>query len=147
LPNADIQYLNLSDLISINRHAIQWFGGYYVKEGNNIRTPGSLDHCLLIIQGLYSVDPYPTIFQKAAFMWHRIASAQIFFDGNKRTATIAALSFLQLNGYVIEASDNEIVDVTLAMATKEIDIEQVTLWIEDRAKAKERNTWRRRSNR
>lgn len=80
-------------------------------------------------------------------MWHRIASAQIFFDGNKRTATIAALSFLQLNGYVIEASDNEIVDVTLAMATKEIDIEQVTLWIEDRAKAKERNTWRRRSNR
>lgn len=131
----------------MNRHAIQWYGGFYMKAGNNMRTPESLDHCLLVIQGLYSFDPYPTLFQKAAYLWHRIASAQIFFDGNKRTATIAALSFLQLNGYAIAAHDSEIVDLTLAMATKDIDIEQVSSWIEERAFPRKRDTWPRPSNR
>lgn len=41
---------------------------------------------------------------------HGIAETQPFLDGNKRTALIAMLAFLELNGFTIEATDRELAD-------------------------------------
>ena len=40
----------------------------------------------------------------AAYAFH-IAERQAFFDGNKRTALMAALVFLRLNGFTVDATD------------------------------------------
>ena len=47
---------------------------------------------------------------QAAVLAHGIAETQLFVDGNKRTALVAMLSFLELNGQRIHASDRELAD-------------------------------------
>jgi death on curing protein len=39
---------------------------------------------------------------------HGIAETQPFVDGNKRTALIAMLTYLELNGYTLSAADPEL---------------------------------------
>ena len=41
---------------------------------------------------------------------HGIAEAQPFVGGNKRTALVAMLTFLEINGYRVEATDRELAD-------------------------------------
>ena len=45
---------------------------------------------------------------QAAVLAHGIAETQPFVDGNKRTALIAMLTFLELNGYKLSATDPEL---------------------------------------
>ena len=47
---------------------------------------------------------------------HRIAETQPFIDGNKRTALIAMLTFLEINGYRVEATDRELADWILGFS-------------------------------
>ncbi len=43
-----------------------------------------------------------------AVLAHGIAETQPFVDGNKRSALIAMLTFLELNGYQLSATDPEL---------------------------------------
>jgi death-on-curing protein len=45
---------------------------------------------------------------QAAVLAHGIAEGQPFFDGNKRTALVALLTFLAINGTTTLASDGEL---------------------------------------
>jgi death on curing protein len=47
---------------------------------------------------------------QAAVLAHGIAEAQAFVDGNKRTALIAMLTFLEVNGWAVSAKDPELAD-------------------------------------
>ena len=41
---------------------------------------------------------------------HGIAQAQAFIDGNKRVALVSMLTFLELNGHRVRATDRELAD-------------------------------------
>ena len=45
---------------------------------------------------------------QAALILCGIAETQPFIDGNKRTALVVALTFLELNGFVIDLSEDEL---------------------------------------
>ncbi|HTB51120.1 MAG TPA: Fic family protein [Solirubrobacteraceae bacterium] len=47
---------------------------------------------------------------QAAVLAHGIAEGQPFIDGNKRTALVAMLTFLEINGLRVAASDPELAD-------------------------------------
>lgn len=47
----------------------------------------------------FGTEIYPDIWSKAAAYIHSVASTQYFTDGNKRTAWLAAMTFLTLNGH------------------------------------------------
>jgi death on curing protein len=53
---------------------------------------------------------------QAAVLAHGIAEGQQFIDGNKRTALIAMLVFLEVNGWRVEASDPELADWILSFS-------------------------------
>lgn len=53
---------------------------------------------------------------QAAVLAHGIAEGQFFIDGNKRLALVAMLTFLEVNGYRVEASDPEFADWILEFA-------------------------------
>ena len=53
---------------------------------------------------------------QAAVLAHGIAESQCFIDGNKRTALIAMLVFLEINGWRVEASDPELADLILSFS-------------------------------
>lgn len=75
---------------------------------------------------------YPTVQLKAAALLHSIASTQSFFDGNKRTAWLAAEHFLELNGAPLrEFPVSHAEAFVLAVATGVFSIEQAAEWFED----------------
>lgn len=53
---------------------------------------------------------------QAAVLAHGVAEGQQFIDGNKRTALIAMLVFLEINGWRVEASDPELADWILSFS-------------------------------
>ena len=51
-----------------------------------------------------------------------------FLDGNKRTAYVVADAFLDLNGYAMEVSDDEVVNTMLAVASGVMLEDQLANW-------------------
>ena len=54
---------------------------------------------------------------QAAVLAHGIAESQAFIDANKRLALVAMLTFLELNGYRVEASDPDLADWMLSFSS------------------------------
>lgn len=52
---------------------------------------------------------------QAAVLAHGIAEGQLFIDGNKRTAPIAMLTFLEINEVQVVATDPELADWILSL--------------------------------
>jgi death-on-curing protein len=53
---------------------------------------------------------------QAAVLAHGIAESQLFIDGNKRTALVAMLTFLEINGLRVKASDPELAEWILSFS-------------------------------
>ena len=58
----------------------------------------------------------PTSHIRPTALAHAIAEGQQFIDGNKRTALVAMLTFLEINGLRVEASDQELADWILSFS-------------------------------
>jgi death on curing protein len=54
---------------------------------------------------------------QAAVLAHGIAEGQQFIDANKRTALIAMLTFLEINGWVVRATDPELADWIISFSS------------------------------
>jgi death-on-curing protein len=52
----------------------------------------------------------------AAYLFH-IVKNHAFLDGNKRTALVAALVFLDINGVSLERDDERLYELTMAAAS------------------------------
>jgi len=63
----------------------------------------------------------PTVHELAAAYLFGLARNHAFVDGNKRTAIVAAGSFLILNGYALTANDGTLYTFVMAVAAGEID--------------------------
>jgi death-on-curing protein len=55
---------------------------------------------------------------QAAVLAHSIAESQSFLDGNKRLALVAMLTFLEVNGYIVPASDRELADWIIGLSAE-----------------------------
>lgn len=73
----------------------------------------------------------PDIFELAAAYLYGLVRNHPFSDGNKRTGFLAAFTFLLLNGFLIEASQADIIAFVLAVAAGEIDEEGATRFSRD----------------
>ena len=77
----------------------------------------------------FGQEAYPTLIDKAAALLHALAAHHLFFDGNKRTATQAAVRFLALNGLQPTWDEAEIYDFVLEVAQNQHDVEAVAAWL------------------
>ncbi|MGC9933786.1 type II toxin-antitoxin system death-on-curing family toxin [Priestia aryabhattai] len=123
----DIRYLDLEDLEALHDQALEDYGGI----------PGRPEHKLEGIlempkAGFLDYEKYPSIIEKAAVYLYYLASGHAFSDGNKRTSYAATFVFLDLNGYDLEATDDEIYDFVLSIANSETrpSFEVAVQWIE-----------------
>jgi death on curing protein len=72
----------------------------------------------------------PSIFDLAASYAFGIVKNHPFLDGNKRVGFMAAYTFLGVNGYMLEAPEEEAVLQTLGLAAGEISAEEFSAWLE-----------------
>jgi len=63
----------------------------------------------------------------AAYGWG-LATSHPYRDGNKRISFLAMAVFTELNGYVLEAAEEEVVQVMLAVAGRKCTEEELADW-------------------
>ena len=99
---------------------------------------GIRDESLLesAIENVYAtfdgIELYPTKEEKAARLGFSLISNHAFVDGNKRIGIYIMLSFLELNGVRIEASNDEVYELGMKVAEGKADFSYILEWIRAR---------------
>jgi death on curing protein len=124
-----MRYLNYSELIFINGKLLNDDGIIAGKQ--KVR-----DIDLLLAAearpraSAFGQDAYSTLPEKAAALLHSIARNHPFKDGNKRTATVAALFMLEVNGHRARWNPEEALVVILAIAEGQQTMEYFAEWLQ-----------------
>jgi death on curing protein len=75
---------------------------------------------------VFGNDAYPSIHTKAAAMLQSIARNHALVDGNKRTAWLATYVFYDLNGYELDApNDDDPVALMLDVVTEHLEVDEI----------------------
>jgi len=123
-----IRWLLEETLTAIHHRQIAEHGG---SEG--LRDEGLLMSALARPQNLLAYgEPAPDLASLAAAYAYGIARNHPFVDGNKRTALVAARTFLILNGVDLEATQDDKVLAFLSLAEDAISEEELANWIRQR---------------
>lgn len=72
---------------------------------------------------------FPSKEEKAARLCIGLISNHAFVDGNKRIGVYVMLTFLEVNGIRLQANDDELVEIGLAMAESKMKYEELLQWI------------------
>ena len=86
----------------------------------------ALENCFATFDG---VELYPTKEEKAARLGYSLISNHAFVDGNKRIGVYIMLSFLELNGIRLEATNEDVIGVGLSVADGSMKYEELLAWV------------------
>lgn len=75
---------------------------------------------------LWGRDAYPTLNQKAAALLESVVRNHALVDGNERLGWLATIVFMDLNGQWLEAPDDDVYDLVMAVASGSVDLQQIT---------------------
>ena len=132
---AQIVWLLEETVIAIHQRQISEHGG---SEG--LRDEGLLASALARPPNVLAyAQPLPDLAVLAAAYAYGIARNHPFVDGNKRTALVAARTFLLLNGVNLEANQDEKYLTFLQLAQGTLAEEQLADWIRKRIQQRSRN--------
>ena len=95
-----------------------------------VRDEGLLDSALDSAFATFDgVELYSSKEEKAAKLGYSLISNHAFVDGNKRIGVYVMLSFLELNGIHVEASDKDVVSLGLGVADGSMGQNDILDWI------------------
>lgn len=124
----DVHFLSVEDVLAIHANTIGVEGG-----SPGLRDAGLLESAVLMPQQQFGGDYLHRglATMAAAYLFH-IAQNHSFYDGNKRTAVLAALVFLDVNGVDALPEPDELEQATLAVAAGEMSKEELVDWMKAR---------------
>lgn len=82
-----------------------------------------------IFQTFYEKELYPTIEEKGARLGFNLISNHAFLDGNKRIGMLVMMTFLEVNGIQIVCTDDDIVEIALAVASGKVIYKELLDWV------------------
>lgn len=94
-----------------------------------LRDENLLESALARPRMRFDNEPDSDLAALAASFAFGLAKNHAFVDGNKRVAFAALFTFLGVNGLELEATENDAVRTLLALASGEIDENQLGAWI------------------
>jgi len=115
-------WLERFDVEAFHAMQVAEFGGL-----DGLRDAGGLESALARPRNLVAYGK-PSAFDLAAAYAFGIAKNHPFVDGNKRTAFVASAVFLELNGYELQASEEDVVLTFLALAAGEMSEARLAKW-------------------
>lgn len=123
--NKDPLWLSLTEVLAVHEKLLALHGGAV-----GVRDQGLLESAMARPQNLW-VYEHADISTLAAAYADGIVSNHPFVDGNKRTGFVAAALFLESNGVEFTAPEEEVVTMTLGLASKNISPTQYAQWLKD----------------
>lgn len=120
-------YLSEVDILALHYAAVGRYGGLA-----GVRDRAALESCLAQPRtAVFGTERFASAAEKAAAYCFFVAHLHPFHDGNKRTAFLASLHFLRVNG-VPAAFDEEIMfRAIMAVARGECNVEELTKVFEE----------------
>ena len=111
--NQEPVFLTLAENLEIHAYQIGHFGG-----SDGIRSRELLESAIGIPSSSFGgAYLHPTVPEMAAAYLFHLVENHPFLDGNKRVGAMSALVFLELNEYDFDATDDELTDVVLQVAS------------------------------
>lgn len=116
-------WIDREDCLALHEQSISLFGG-----SSGIRDEGLMDSALNRPRQHFSYGSGDLFFLAASIAFG-IVKNHPFIDGNKRTGFLCAAVFLETNGYSFQATEEEVVERTLALAAGAIGENEYTEWL------------------
>lgn len=114
--NGAPEFLEVEDVLDLHAQQLVIYGG-----GFGVRDRSLLESAVAMPKaGFGGQFVHGDLFEMAAAYAFHIAQNQPFIDGNKRTALLAALVFLDLNGVVIKDPQEVLYDAMIAIAERRL---------------------------
>lgn len=76
----------------------------------------------------FGADAYPELSDKIAALFHSLVRNHPFTDGNKRTATVAALFMAEINGQRLAWDEAEALELIVGTAETSTDVPELAAW-------------------
>ncbi|WP_283618299.1 type II toxin-antitoxin system death-on-curing family toxin [Ligilactobacillus hohenheimensis] len=137
IENCKMNYLTVNDIIHLNEDAQSLFEEEGIYGVAGLKDRGIVETAVNNIgknSVIFGEDQFPTISQKAAHLWFKLARYQAFNNGNKRTGLLVALNFLENNNYHVQYEElkldkNYFYVVSKKIATGEWDEQKIREFI------------------
>lgn len=121
------EWIELNFVFAVHKRQIAEHGGT-----DGLRDEGLLLSALARPQNLLAYGEDADAAALAASYAFGIAKNHPFVDGNKRTALVVAITFLNLNGSDLDAPLSEIYTQFLGLAEGSISEEDLAMWLRQR---------------
>lgn len=125
-------WVTIRTALAIHDQQIDEHGG---REG--VRDLAQLKAALARPQNLLAYStPEPDLAALAAAYAYGIDKAQAFYEGNKRTSAVVTETFLNRNGFELEARNAEIQEAWTALGDGSLSEKDMAAWIRARLRAR-----------
>lgn len=122
-----VLFLELDQVLALHVDQIQRYGG---RAG--VRDLALLESAVAVAKASYGgAYLHGTLAEMAAAYLFHIAQNHPFLDGNKRTAAAAAFMFLYLNDRLLTCSEDELVEMTVGVASGETTKAELAVFLSD----------------
>ena len=121
-----IKFVTLAQAKAIHEQQLSLFGGT-----TGIIDEGKLESALYRPVNIANYNPDASMWELAAALGYGIAINHPFVDGNKRTAFIVMAVFLEINQIRLIASEVDVVNTMLGIATGTTSEKMLSDWLKE----------------
>ncbi len=124
----NVRFLGLEQVVAMHLDLIERYGG-----AAGLRDLGLLESAIaapeVSFDGTYLHGTLPEM--AAAYLYH-LAQNHAFIDGNKRVAAASMFMFLYLNELELDCTEDELVDLTVNVASSKITKAEIAVFLSSR---------------
>lgn len=121
--------LTKTEVLAIHRRSLEEFGG-----SDGIRDEGAFESALVAVENRILYENADVLACAATYAYH-LTMAHAFVDGNKRVGAATMRVFLLVNEVEVNASEDELYDLFIGIASGEIRRDAVEEWLKQRVSA------------
>ncbi len=130
---ADPTFLTLDEVLALHDDQLRRYGGT-----TGLRDLGLLSSALGTVSATFDGQfLHQSLSEMAAAYLFHITQNHPFLDGNKRVGLAAALVFLWLNDFEVEADDDELTDLVMGVAEGRVTKAEVAVFLKQHANVRQ----------
>ncbi len=121
--------LTKTEVLALHRRSLDEFSG-----SDGVRDEGAFESALVAVENRILYENADVLACAATYAYH-LTMAHAFVDGNKRVGAATMRVFLLVNEVELNASEDELYDLFIGIASGEIRRDAVEQWLRERASA------------
>lgn len=114
-----MKFVDKTSVLIIQQKLIDRYGGIY-----GLRDEGALESAVKAAENRFYYETEDIAKLAATYAFH-LSQAHAFLDGNKRIAAAVAGVFLEINGFLLNATEEQIIELFLDIAAGKVSRETV----------------------